>query len=267
MKTFLHRWRANFLTGLAIILPAVVSLAVVRWLLGTIANITDLLLVFLPGQWTHQNEGLGPFKWQWSLIALLLAMISIALIGQFARYYIGKKVIRAVDRLMLRVPLLNKIYGTIKQVNEAFSSGNKSSFQQVVLVDFPQPGQKAMGFITGEQPRDLSAATSGKTVSVFVPTTPNPTGGFLLLLPESAVTRLDMSVADGIKFIISLGAITPEMAASGGIPPSPPVPATAQSPIGSETVRNAPEARPAITDVRRIPGSSSASPQVHSSHD
>jgi uncharacterized membrane protein len=223
MTNVLPRWRANFLTGLAIVLPAVISLAVVKWLFGTIANITDLLLIFLPADWTHSQDGLGPMRWYWSLTALALTLILIALIGLLARYYIGKRIIHGVDRLMLRVPLLNKIYGTIKQVNEAFSSSNKSSFKQVVLVDFPQPGQKAMGFITADQPGDLALNPAQRTVSVFVPTTPNPTGGFLLLLPESQVTKLDMSVADGIKFIISLGAITPDLAESAGtIPPTGP---------------------------------------------
>jgi uncharacterized membrane protein len=262
VKTFIPRWRANFLTGLAIVLPAVISLAVVRWLFGTVANITDLLLLFLPVEWTHQSEGMGPLKWQWSLIALILAMVSIALIGQLARYYIGKKVIRAVDRLMLRVPLLNKIYGTIKQVNEAFSSSNKSSFQQVVLVDFPQPGQKAMGFITGEQPLDLSVTPSEKTVSVFVPTTPNPTGGFLLLLPESAVTRLDISVADGIKFIVSLGSIAPEIAAAGGIRLSSQAAATAQVPAGFVILSAEAQVRDAAVENGRTLPPLSASPQV-----
>jgi uncharacterized membrane protein len=212
MSRFIPGWRASFLTGLAIVLPTVITLAVVRWLFGTIANITDLLLIFLPTRWTHQQDGLGPMQWYWSVIALILAALLTAFIGQLARYYIGKRMIRAIDLLMLRVPLLNKIYGTIKQVNEAFSSTNKSSFKQVVLVDFPQPGQKAMGFVTADQSLDLSLDPHQRILSVFVPTTPNPTGGFLLLIPENQVTKLDMSVADGIKFIISLGSITPDQA-------------------------------------------------------
>lgn len=210
MSGFLPRWRANFLTGLAIVLPAVLSVAVVIWMFGTIATITNSLLIFVPPRWTHQHEGLGPLKWYWSLLAFVLAMVLAALIGQLARYYFGKRAIRSIDRLMLQVPLLNKIYGTIKQVNDAFSAKNKSSFKQVVLVDFPQPGQKAMGFITNVQIQDVVPNTGERLVSVFVPTTPVPTGGFLLLLPESKLVKLDLSVADGIKFIVSLGAISPD---------------------------------------------------------
>jgi len=204
------RWRANFVTGLAIVLPAVISIAVVVWLFGTVANITDTLLIFLPKDWTHKAQGAGPMHWYWSLCALLLAVLLIGLVGGLARYYFGKKLIELVDLALLRVPLLNKIYGAIKQVNEAFSPSNKSSFKHVVLVEFPRPGSYSVGFLTGEDHKEVQQKTREHVLSVFVPTTPNPTSGFLVLVPENEVTKLDMSVADGIKFIISLGAIAPD---------------------------------------------------------
>ena len=204
------RWRANFFTGLAIVLPAVISIAVVVWLFGTVANITDTLLIFMPKEWTHKDNGAGPMHWYWSLCALLLAVLLIGLVGGLARYYFGKKLIELVDLGLLRVPLLNKIYSAIKQVNEAFSPSNKSSFKQVVLVEFPRPGSYSVGFLTGEDHKEVQQKTREHVLSVFVPTTPNPTSGFLVLVPENEITRLDMSVADGIKFIISLGAIAPD---------------------------------------------------------
>ncbi len=203
-------WRANFFTGLAIVLPAVISIAVVVWLFGTVANITDTLLIFLPKEWTHKDLGAGAMRWYWSLVALLLAVLLIGLVGSLARYYFGKKLIQLVDLALLRVPLLNKIYSTIKQVNQAFSPSSKSSFKQVVLVEFPRAGQYSVGFVTGEDHKEVQQKTKEHVFSVFVPTTPNPTSGFLVLVPEKEITKLDMSVADGIKFIISLGAIAPE---------------------------------------------------------
>ena len=204
------RWRANFVTGLAIVLPAVMSIAVVVWLFGTVANITDTLLIFMPKEWTHRDHGAGPMHWYWSLCALLLAVLIIGLVGGLARYYFGKKLIELVDLGLLRVPLLNKIYSAIKQVNEAFSPSNKSSFKQVVLVEFPRPGSYSVGFLTGEDHKEVQEKTKEHVLSVFVPTTPNPTSGFLVLVPEREITKLDMSVAEGIKFIISLGAIAPD---------------------------------------------------------
>ena len=210
MKNLLGRWRANFLTGLAVVLPAVISLAVVKWLFGTVSSITDMLLIFVPKTLTHERNGEGPMYWNWSLVALVLAVILIGVIGLLTRYYLGKELIRWVDVTLLRVPLLNKIYGAIKQVNDAFSSGGKSSFKTVVLIEFPREGMYSIGFITSEQHDEVQVKTREKVVCVFIPTTPNPTSGFLVLVPEDKVTKLEMSVAEGIKYIISLGAIAPE---------------------------------------------------------
>ena len=210
VNNFLVRWRANFFTGLAIVLPAVISVAVVLWLFQNVSNVTDKLLFFLPASWTHvkmPNGEPGGMYWYWSWFALLLTVVLICLAGRYGRNYLGRKTIEWIDRALMRVPLMNKIYGTVKQVNESFSS-NKSSFKQVVLVTFPHARSRSLAFVTGEQ-KGLGAE---KLISVFIPTTPNPTSGFLLLVPESEIIKLDISVADGIKFIISLGAITPEYA-------------------------------------------------------
>jgi uncharacterized membrane protein len=209
-------WRANFFAGLAVVLPAVISVAVVVWLFQGVANITDTLLFFLPDRWTHKNAGQGPMYWYWSLVALLWAILLVSLVGRFARYYLGQRLIELMDVALLRVPLLNKIYGTIKQVNEAFSANKKSSFRQVVLVEFPRAGQYSIGFVTGEQSQEVQLKIPEKVVSVFVPTTPNPTSGFLVLVPEHSLTKLNMTVAEGIKFIISLGSVSPEFPSADG---------------------------------------------------
>jgi uncharacterized membrane protein len=212
-KTLFARWQANFWAGLAIVLPAVISIAVLLWLFGTVANITDTLLLFLPRRLTHQNGGEGSMYWYWSLVALTLAVLLIGIVGLLARNYFGKRIIEWVDSGLLRVPLLNKIYGAIKQVNDAFSTGNKTAFRTVVLVEFPRPGVYSIGFLTSEQHDAIQVLMKDHVVSVFVPTTPNPTSGFLMFVPEEQVIKLEMSVADGIKYLISLGAIMPEFTA------------------------------------------------------
>jgi uncharacterized membrane protein len=204
----LARWQANFWAGLAIVLPGVISVAVVIWLYRNVANITDVLLILLPHRWTHLGDGAGPMYWYWSLVALVLALFLIGVVGLLARYYFGKRMIEWVDSTLLHIPVLNKIYGAMKQVNDAFSTGNKTSFRTVVLVEFPQPGMYSMGFITTEQPPDVRIKTNEKMVSVFIPLTPNPTSGFLIAVSEDKVTKLEMSVTDGIKYIISLGTIS-----------------------------------------------------------
>jgi uncharacterized membrane protein len=213
-RTLFARWRRNFLTGLVICLPALLTLAAVKWLFGTISTFTDTLLFFLPAffkpELIYENGQNGPMFWYWSLLALVLAALLIACVGILGQHYIGKRMIEWLDTLMMNVPLLNKFYGAIKQVNEAFA-GNKNSFQTVALVEFPRPGSYSVGFVTSETQSGVIGQTGKNLVSVFIPTTPNPTSGFLILVPADRITKLDMSVADGLKYIVSLGAISPEI--------------------------------------------------------
>ena len=199
-------------------MPAVISVAVVLWLFGTAADFTDKLLFFLPRSLTHQADGAGPLHWYWSLFAFLLTLALICLVGVAARHYAGRKMIEFGENIFLRVPLLNKIYLALKQINEAFATSKKSAFKTVVLVQFPRQGMYSIGFITSEQHEEVQAKTREHVVCVFVPTTPNPTTGFLVLVPEREVVKLEMSVADAIKFIISLGTVSPEYAQATGAP-------------------------------------------------
>ena len=139
-----------------------------------------------------------------------IAIVSV--VGGMTRYYIGKRMIAWADGVMLRVPVLNKIYGTIKQVDDAFTSGKKNSFKTVVLVEYPREGIYSVGFITSEQADEVEQKTGKKCVCIFIPTTPIPTGGFLIIVPEEKIIKLDMSVADGFKYIISIGALANESA-------------------------------------------------------
>jgi uncharacterized membrane protein len=207
-KSLFARWRASFLTGLAVVLPGLLTLAIVKWIFGTISSFTDLLLFFLPYSVTH--DAAGKTYWYWSLLALVVAALIVTFIGLLTRNYIGRRLIKMADNLMLRVPILNKIYGTIKQVDQAFTSGKKSSFQTVVLVEYPREGIYSVGFITSEQANEVYEKTNKKCVCVFIPTTPIPTGGFLIIVPEDKVIKLNMSVEDGFKYIISIGAISQE---------------------------------------------------------
>jgi len=215
-KDHFARWRANFFAGLAIVLPGVISIVVIFWLFFTVSNLTDTLLIFIPRRFTHQplggDVGAGPMYWYWSLVALLLAVVLTAVVGLLARNYLGQRLIEWVDASLSRVPLLNKIYGATKQINDAFTSGSKEAFKTVVMIEYPRAGIYSVGFLTSEVHQEILKKTGKTLVCVFIPTTPNPTSGFLVMVPEDQVTKLDMSVADGIKFIISLGSINPESA-------------------------------------------------------
>ena len=128
-NNFFTRWRADFVTGLVVVLPGVVSIALLVWLFFTISNITDTLLIFIPKTITHQNNGDGRMYWYWSLVALLVAVLLISAAGRLARNYFGKKMIGLMERVLMHVPLLNKFYGAIRQVNEAFTIGKKGSLK------------------------------------------------------------------------------------------------------------------------------------------
>lgn len=227
-------WRANFVAGLAVVLPAVVSIAIVVWLFGSVANITDTLLFFLKyvldPEYIYVNGRSGQMFWYWSLAALLLAVALVWLVGLAARHYLGKQLIQFGENLFLQVPLINKVYGAIKQINEAFATSKKSAFKTVVLVQFPRPGIYCLGFITGEQHDEVQFKTREHVVCVFVPTTPNPTTGFLILVPDHEVIRMEMSVPDAIKFIISLGTVSPEYRPAAPVAVFSPPPASVTPP-------------------------------------
>jgi uncharacterized membrane protein len=217
MKTIFAHWKAAFLTGLAVMFPAVVSIALIIWLFGLAAHFTDSLLVFVPEAWTHAQNGGETSRFVWSLLSLGVAILLVSLIGGLARYYFGKKLIQLADAVLMRVPLLNKIYSLLKQVNEAFSSHQAAAFKQVVLVEFPRAGLYSIGFLTGRQNGEVQARTHKALLSVFVPTPPL-TSGSIVLAPEADVLKLDMSVADGIKFIMSLGSVSPPSLSQANLP-------------------------------------------------
>lgn len=207
MKRFLGYGRADFLAGLAVVLPAAVSLAVVAWLFGTVSHFTDALLLLVPGDWIRKGD--GPMRLFWSVVALLVTVLLIVLVGRVGRYYFGKKLIQCVNGGLMRTPLLNRIYTVLKQIHEAFTSSKAASFKQVVLVEFPRAGAYSLGFITGARNAEAQAKTQQQLVGVFVPTPPL-TSGAIILVPETELVKLEMSVADGLKFIMSLGSVSPD---------------------------------------------------------
>jgi uncharacterized membrane protein len=153
-NTLLARWQANFWAGLATVLPAAISFAVVIWLFKTVGNFTDPLLIFFPRAWTHADHGEGPMYWYWSVVALIIEVFLIGVIGLVARNYFGKRFIEWVDLALLKIPLLNKIYAATKQVNDAFSPQNKTAFRTVVAIEYPKAGVYTVGFLTNERPRE-----------------------------------------------------------------------------------------------------------------
>jgi uncharacterized membrane protein len=188
IRVFLKKY---FITGLLVILPVWATYYVLTALLGVIDNIlADIPAHFLG----YRIPGLGII----TLMAVVLA------VGVLSANYLGTRFVRLSDELLHKVPLVRGVYFTVKQVMETFSL--KHQFHGVALVEYPRKGCYSVGFMTGET-QGGTLGMSGRFLTVFVPTTPNPTAGFLLILPEDEVQLLDISVEQGMKFIISLGLV------------------------------------------------------------
>jgi uncharacterized membrane protein len=192
VKKIRNFFKKYFIMGLLVIMPIWATYYVLSGLLGVI----DGMLGDLPGYFLGQRfPGLG-------IITLVLFVL---LIGFLSANYIGKNLIRYSDSLMQHVPLVRGVYSTMKKMMETFSM--KQNFHGVGLVEYPRKDCYSIGFITGHLPGEELGMT-GRFMTVFVPTTPNPTAGFLLILPEAEVRRLDMTVDQGMKFIVSLGLVS-----------------------------------------------------------
>ncbi len=216
MKKFFKVVRRNLIAGLVLLAPAFITVYIVfflirlasqNWITMTLTEqIFDLLPAFL-------REGSVRFYLS-QLIALLLVAIVIVLIGAFVRSYLGRPLYRLGEKILVRIPLFNRIYIQVRQVGESIFSQRETMFDEVVLLEYPRKGLYCMGFITTTVPKTMEKRKfphfpGDPIVAIFIPTTPNPTSGVLIFSPRSAVTVLSMSIADAMKLIISAGAVYP----------------------------------------------------------
>jgi uncharacterized membrane protein len=209
------RWilcRNAFLSGVLLLAPLVVTVWAFR-------KVVDLV----GGSFRPFYEDLIPRALEgvpllWDLLATAVVVVLVTLFGFFSNYVLGKFFWSLAERTIQRIPGVGAVYNAVRQIVATFGSQNRSMFSQVVLVQYPRPGCWTIGFLTNRaQAEPQLRAGAGELWTVFVPTTPNPTSGFLLMLPRAEVVELDMSVGDGMKMILSGGAVTP--------PATPPAPA------------------------------------------
>ena len=196
----LKHLRSLFFTGLLVLLPVVISLKIVFWGFEKTDRILgDLLYQILLRYFniTKPIPGLG----------LVVLVIIITFTGSFAKHYLGKKLISFGESILAKIPILNSVYNTSKQIMESFSNKEKSAFRKVVLVEYPRAGIYSPGFLTGDAPLEIIDKTGKRLVNVFIPTAPNPATGYLIFVPVEDVIMLDMSVEDGFKLVISAGII------------------------------------------------------------
>jgi uncharacterized membrane protein len=202
----LRSLRNAFITGIVVILPLGVTMIVIRFLLDRIGTPTSKYFFWFldPGFRDMPIVQLGL-----ELLSVLVVLLLITLLGYSSRIFIGRFILNSMEQLLDRVPFINTVYRSVKQIVQTFSQQKKAVFQEVVLIEYPRKRCYVLGFLTSTAKGEPQDVTGEHIVNVFVPTTPNPTSGFLLMLPEDDVTRLKMSIADGMKLIISGGAVVP----------------------------------------------------------
>jgi len=197
-------FRANFFAGLAVILPLVATWFIVQFL---VLKTNDLILVPL-------TTFFEPFLKASSLIlakmiVFLCVLLFIVGIGAGTRFILLRRVFGLGEKFLYRLPFVNRVYRAIKQISNAFLGEGKGMFKSVALVQYPRAGIYSIGFITTRTKEGIDKKTETPTLSVFVPTTPNPTSGMLVMVPKKDVIHLDMSVEDGMKLVVSGGVVTP----------------------------------------------------------
>ncbi len=190
--------RNSFFAGLLVVVPVAASVLI---LVGIFTWVTDFML---PDALRQQM--LTPL---YRVIALVLFVVFTIATGRVTRLVAGKRMVSATESIITHVPLLNKTYGFMKEISQTLLSGKKTMFQRVVLVEFPRPGMYTLGFVTSDGDGEVRKKMGETLVNVFVPATPNPTSGVLLFIPRGELIDLEMSVAEGMKLVISCGSVVP----------------------------------------------------------
>ena len=197
----MHRLRRYLVTGLVLWVP----LGITIWVVTLIVSTLDNTLLLIPHQYRPETmlgfaiPGLG----------VVLTLVILLVTGIFARNFFGQQFLKAWDSILRRIPFVKSIYSGVKQVSDTLFSDTGQAFRKALLVEFPHDGSYTIAFMTGTPTGELAERLPGEHVSVYVPTTPNPTSGYLLLLPKDRVQELDMTIDEALKYIVSMGVVGP----------------------------------------------------------
>lgn len=219
LRRLWRRLRNAFFAGVLIGLPLLVTVWILTFLFGPVNRLarplaTALLRAVGAGQWLG-TPGAGSFI---TVVGLLLTAAAVCAVGALGSNFIGRRVVGFVDRLALRIPLVKGIYGAARQFLETFRAGGRQTFRKVVLVEYPRGGCYSIAFLTSEAIDEIDGRFDGEMVNVYVPTTPNPTSGYLIVLPKSEVVPLRLSVDEAVRLIVSGGVVRPPGEATVGDP-------------------------------------------------
>ncbi len=198
----LGRLRRYFVAGLLVWLPVGATILVFTLLL----RLMDRALFLVPPPFRPEALLGFPIPGLGAILALLVLVVT----GMLAANLLGRRLVKLYESLLERIPVVRTVYGAVKSFAEIVLSDSTSSFNKVLLIEYPREGLYSLAFQTSENPGEIRAVTGEPIVAVFLPTTPNPTSGFMLFVPSRSVTELDMPVEAALKMIISLGVVVPE---------------------------------------------------------
>ncbi len=199
----LRNW---FISGLLLLTPVGVTLFLINFLIQEVGiPMRKWFFFFIPEESSRNIV----VEYALYLAAILIVAILITLLGWFSKLVLGRLIVNLLESLVNNLPLVRNVYNSVKQIRDTFIEQNKAVFQKSVLVEYPREGVWVLGFLTGTGKGEPQHRTSSPLVNVFIPTTPNPTSGFLLMVPEDEVIELTMTVGEGMKLVISGGAVVP----------------------------------------------------------
>ena len=208
--------RTAFFSGLLLLAPLAVTIYGFIWIIGVVGgSFRPLFDLVLPLR-------LQSIPVVWDVAVTLVVCILITLFGFISHYLFGKYLLDLGERVITGIPGVSTVYGSVKQVVATFGSQNRNLFSRVVLVQYPRPGVWTLGFLTSKTQAEAQVRAGRELWAVFVPTSPNPTSGFVLFFPPAEITELDMSVGDGMKMVISGGAVVPPHRAESARKPANP---------------------------------------------
>jgi len=198
---YLPALRQWLFTGLLVVVPGVITAWVLTWIVGTL----DQTLLILPERW-HPDRLLG---FHLPGLGVVLTLSILLIVGAFASNFVGRKLVTWGDRLVKRIPVVRGIYSSIQQVSDTLFSESGNAFRTAVLVQWPRTGVWTVAFITAAPAAEVARHLPNEHVSVYIPTTPNPTSGYFVLVPKNACIELDMPIDAALKYIVSMGVVAP----------------------------------------------------------
>ena len=195
-------FKKNIFTGLIVLIPLVLTF----WVIFSLAHFLDQVILFLPYEY-QPNQLIG---FNIPGVGVILTVTAIFIVGLIANNFFGKRLISLYEVILDKLPFVKSIYGGIKQVSDTLFSNNSNAFSKAVLIEFPDAKNYTFAFITGDTDEKIAKILKGKYVNVYVPTTPNPTSGYTLMVPRNKIKEIDVSVDQALKYVISMGVVPPQ---------------------------------------------------------